>query len=213
MNGIVNKETWTCDLHGRTGHAGMAWLLTLCLLARRRRDAPTRQEPPARRRRSTGRSKPPRRPTRSRPSRSTASRCSTSATTSSRSTPNWFDTLRVNQAAVVRERVRRGPQHVRRRAAEPPRRQVVDADRTRRSQDHLRVRAVRHRRGRGTDHVPPAPRLGRARRGSGAGQYLEPVHRPGRVPELAGILGAHGSSVVPQRAAPLHARSRTTTAT
>ena len=38
----------------------------------------------------------------------------------------------------------------------------------------------------------------------GAGQYLEPVYRPGRVPELAGILGAHRPAVVPQRAAPLH---------
>ena len=49
--------------------------------------------------------------------------------------PNWFDTLRRHQAAVVREPVRRGRQHVRRRAPEPPRRQGVDADRARRAQD------------------------------------------------------------------------------
>ena len=39
----------------------------------------------------------------------------------------------------------------------------------------------------------------------GAGQYLEPLQRYGRIPELAGILGANGYSVVPERAAPLHA--------
>ncbi len=38
----------------------------------------------------------------------------------------------------------------------------------------------------------------------GAGQYLEPVQRSGRVPQHAGILGAHRYSMVPQRAAPLH---------
>ena len=38
----------------------------------------------------------------------------------------------------------------------------------------------------------------------GAGQYLEPLQRSGRVPEHAGVLGSHGYSVVPQRAAPLH---------
>ena len=36
--------------------------------------------------------------------------------------PNWFDTMRVDQAAFVRRRVRRGPQHVRRRPAVPVRR-------------------------------------------------------------------------------------------
>ena len=39
----------------------------------------------------------------------------------------------------------------------------------------------------------------------GAGQYLEPLQRYGRVPELAGVLGPNGYSMVPQRAAPLHA--------
>ena len=42
--------------------------------------------------------------------------------------PNWSDTLRVDQAAVVRGPVRRGQQHVRRRASEPLRRQGFDAD-------------------------------------------------------------------------------------
>ncbi len=38
----------------------------------------------------------------------------------------------------------------------------------------------------------------------GAGQYLEPFLRPGRVPEHAGILGSHRHSVVPQRSTPLY---------
>ena len=33
--------------------------------------------------------------------------------------PNWFDTMRVNTPALVRWRVWRGRQHVRRRTAEP----------------------------------------------------------------------------------------------
>ncbi len=40
---------------------------------------------------------------------------------------------------------------------------VVDADQPRRAEDDLRVRAVRHRRRRRPDDVPPAPRLRRAR--------------------------------------------------
>ena len=44
--------------------------------------------------------------------------------------------------------------------------QGLHAHRHGRAQDHLRVRAVRHRRGRGTDDVPAAPRLGRAGRRS-----------------------------------------------
>ena len=43
--------------------------------------------------------------------------------------PNWYDTLRVTKLPTFAERVRRGRQHLRRRAAEPPRLQVVDADR------------------------------------------------------------------------------------
>ena len=38
----------------------------------------------------------------------------------------------------------------------------------------------------------------------GAGQDLEPVQRPGRLSEHAGVLGPDGYSLVPQRAAPLH---------
>ena len=39
----------------------------------------------------------------------------------------------------------------------------------------------------------------------GAGQYLEPIHRPGRVSELARVLGPDRSRVVPERPAPLDA--------
>ena len=41
--------------------------------------------------------------------------------------PNWFDTMRVTKLPSFDGPVRRGRQHVRRRAPEPPRRQVVDA--------------------------------------------------------------------------------------
>ena len=41
----------------------------------------------------------------------------------------------------------------------------------------------------------------------GAGQYLESVFRPRRLPEHAGILGSYRHSVVPQRPTPLHADS------
>ena len=117
-----------------------------------------------------------------------------------------------HQAAVVRGSVRRGRQLFRRRAPEPPGLQLVDADRGRRIEDHLRVRAVRHRRGLRADHVPPAPCVGRARRVRGR-SVLEPVQRSRRLPELAGVLGPHGYSVVPQRAAPLHADPAATPAT
>ena len=43
--------------------------------------------------------------------------------------PDWYDTLRLTKLPKFAERVRRGQQHVRGRAAEPPRLQVVDADR------------------------------------------------------------------------------------
>ena len=69
-----------------------------------------------------------------------------------------------HQAAHGRGGVRQGRQHVRRRAPDAPRRALVDAHRSRRPDDDLRIRAVRRRRRRGPDDVPPAPRLRRARR-------------------------------------------------
>ncbi len=39
----------------------------------------------------------------------------------------------------------------------------------------------------------------------GAGQDLEPVHGPGRLPELARVLGPHRDGLLPQRAGPLDA--------
>ena len=60
--------------------------------------------------------------------------------------PNWFDTMRVTKLPSFEDQFGRDRQHVRRRAPEPPRRAVVDADRARRVEDDLRVRAVRHRR-------------------------------------------------------------------
>ena len=62
-------------------------------------------------------------PRRSRRWTSTASRCSTSARTSSQIDPNWYDTMRVAEAAVVRRPVRRGRRRLRRRPPEPARRE------------------------------------------------------------------------------------------
>ena len=61
--------------------------------------------------------------------------------------PNWFDTMRVDQAALLRERVRRGRQHVRRRPAD--RASACGASTPTalgELKTHVRVRAVRHRR-------------------------------------------------------------------
>ena len=80
--------------------------------------------------------------------------------------PNWFDTMRVTKLPSFEDEfgqdnstfagVRQSRLGV----------QVVDADRARRPEDDVRVRAVRHRRRRGPDDVPAAPRLRRARRSS-----------------------------------------------
>ena len=94
-----------------------------------------------------------------------------------------------DQAADLRERVRQGRQHVRGRSPEPAGREDLDADGPRRAQDPVRVRVVRHRRRRGTDDVPPAPRLRRTGRVR-CGPVLEPVHGHRRVPELARVPGA-----------------------
>ena len=77
--------------------------------------------------------------------------------------PNWSDTLRADQAAVVRRQFGddNAPSPACGRAASAFESSTpTDA---RRAQDDLRVRAVRHRRGRRPDDVPPASRLGRAR--------------------------------------------------
>ena len=109
-----------------------------------------------------------------------------------------------DQASRLPEPVRRRRALLRGRPAEPPRRQGLHPHRGGRDQDDLRVRAVRHRRGRGPDDIPPAPRLGRAGPGRG-GPDLEPVHGPRRLPELDRILGPYGHGVLPERPAPLDA--------
>ena len=124
--------------------------------------------------------------------------------------PNWFDVAAADEAAGLREPVRRGRPLLRRRAPEPARREGLHPDRRRRDQDHLRVRAVRHRRRRRADDVPPAPRLGRAR-AVRRGPDLEPVHGPRRVPELGRVLGPERDGLLPERPAPLDALVRTAT--
>ena len=109
-----------------------------------------------------------------------------------------------DEAAVLRRPVRRGRPLLRRRPSEPPRVQGLHADEPGRAQDDLRVRAVRHRRRRRPDDVPPAPRLGRARPDRG-GPDVEPVHGPRRLPELDRVLGAERDGLLPQRAVPVDA--------
>ena len=135
---------------------------------------------------------------------STASPCSTWATRLKQNDPNWFDVLRPTKLPAYAERVRRGRPLLRRRPAEPARRQGLHPDRPRRDQDDLRVRAVRHRRRRRPDDVPPAPRLRRAR-ADRRRPDLEPVHGPRRLPELDRVLGPERHGVLPQRAAALDA--------
>ena len=118
--------------------------------------------------------------------------------------PNWSDTMRVTKLPSVENRVRRGRQLFRRRATEPPRRQVFDANHDGRLEDHVRIRVVRHRRRRRPDHLPSPPRLRRAR-SVRRRPVLEPVHRSGRLPQLPRVLGADRDGVLPQRPAPLDA--------
>ncbi len=77
--------------------------------------------------------------------------------------PNWFDTMRVHEAAVVGRPVRQGRHTF---AGVRQTRfgvKTLHADRARRAEDPVRVRVVRHGRGRGPDDVPAAPCLRRAR--------------------------------------------------
>ena len=110
------------------------------------------------------------------------------------------------QAAVVRRRVWRGRHRVRRRATDPAGRQRVHAHGNGRAPDHLRIRIVRDRRGRGADDVPPAPCLWRARQVR-RGAVLEPLHGHRRVPELDRVLGPGGHGLLPQRPGALYADS------
>ena len=78
------------------------------------------------------------------------------------------------------------------------------ANRPGRSQDDLRVRALRHGRGRRADHVPAPPCLRRAGQ-VGRGPDLEPVHGHRRVPQLGRVLGSDRDGVLPQRPGALDA--------
>ena len=118
--------------------------------------------------------------------------------------PNWSDTMRVTKLPSFENQF--GEDHSTFAGVRQSRLgvQVLDADRARRAEDHVRVRAVRHRRGRRADDVPPAPRLRRARRVRRRPD-LEPVHGSRRLPELARVLGPDRHGVLPQRAGPLDA--------
>ena len=169
MTAFSKKETWTCDRtqdepERRCGLASdgglvLGWSAAMAQahragVATRRRGNP----PPAAAGRRAGR-RPP-----SRASRSTASRCSTSATTSSRSTPTGSTPC----ASPGCRRSRTSSARTTARSPACARAASASGRRRRRRlgelEDHLRVRAVRHRRRLRADDVPPAPRMGRARR-------------------------------------------------
>ena len=119
--------------------------------------------------------------------------------------PNWFDT-HARRPSCRRSRTQFGEDGNTFAGVRQSRLGVKSSTPTdaRRAQDDLRVRAVRHRRRRGPDHVPAAPRLRRAR-ALRRRPDLEPVHGPGRLPELARVLGPDRHGVLPQRPVPLDA--------
>ena len=152
----------------------------------------------------------PPRPRPSRGSTSTASPCSTWATRREQNDPDWFDVLRPTKLpAFENEFGEDGHFFAGVRQSRLGVKGFIPTD-VGRAQDHLRVRAVRHRRRRRPDDVPPAPRLGRAgpvrRRPD-----LEPVHGHRRLPELGRVLGPERHGVLPQRAGALDAVVRTAT--
>ena len=118
--------------------------------------------------------------------------------------PDWSDTLRVTKLPSFENEfgednstfagVRQSRLGV--RSSTP-----TDA---RRPEDHLRVRAVRHRRRRRADDVPPAPRLGRARRVRRRPDW-SPFMDPDVFPNSLEYWGPTGHAVLPQRAGPLDA--------
>ena len=81
---------------------------------------------------------------------------------------------------------------------------ATTADRARRREDDVRVRAVRHRRRRRPDHVPPAPRLRRVGQ-FGAGQTGSPFMDSDVFPNSLEYWGPNGHGVLPQRAGALDA--------
>ena len=91
--------------------------------------------------------------------------------------PDWYDTLRLTRLPTFADEF--GEDNSSFAGVRQSRLGVRSSTPTaaRRTQDHLRVRAVRHRRRLRTDHVPPAPCMGRARPVRGR-SVLEPVYRP-----------------------------------
>ena len=109
--------------------------------------------------------------------RSTASRCSTSATTSSRFTPTG--TTRCASRSCRRPQDQFGKDGSTFAGVRQSRLGVKTVTPTalRRAEDAVRVRTVRHRRRRGPDDVPAAPRLRRARhvrRGPDWSPFMDP---------------------------------------
>ena len=74
--------------------------------------------------------------------------------------PDWYDTLRVTKLPTFKDEFGKDNSTFAGVQAEPTRGQDVDPDESGRTQDHFRVRFVRHRRGLRPDDVPAAPCVG-----------------------------------------------------
>ena len=106
--------------------------------------------------------------------------------------PNWSDTMRVTKLPSFENQFGEDNSTFAGRASEPARRQGVDADQPRRAEDDLRVRAVRHRRRRRPDDVPPAPRVRRARPASAPASTWSPFMDPDVFPNSLEYWGPTG---------------------
>ena len=106
--------------------------------------------------------------------------------------PNWFDTLRLTKLPSFEDEF--GEDNSTFAGVRQSRLGVKSSTPTdaRRAEDDLRVRAVRHRRRRGPDDVPPAPRLGRARARSAPASTWSPFMDPDVFPNSLEYWGPTG---------------------
>jgi hypothetical protein len=120
-----------------------------------------------------------------------ASRCSDIGHDFKQINPNWFDTMRVTKLPSFENQF--GRDHntfagVRQTRFGVP---LIVADVSRRTQDHVRIRTLRHRRGRRPDHVPPPHAYGELGQ-FGAGQTWSPFMDPDVFPNSLEYWGPTG---------------------
>ena len=118
--------------------------------------------------------------------------------------PNWYDTMRVTKLPSYADQF--GKDNSTFAGVRQTRFGVKtsDADRARRAEDQFEFELF----GTGVDAGQTTFRLRHALRRTGRVRRrpdVEPVHGPGRVPELARVLGPDGHGVLPQRAGALDA--------